>query len=138
MSVDQISYNIRFFRDQQNWTQKELAEKLSTSRSVVAKWESNTVTPDVNALIKLSNLFSVSLDHLTGNHTFRDDLLKDFKRIYSSPSKSFDEDVVELVEYLMTHPKLKKDIYRLKDLSNKKQQSIHNLLSELIDQIEQI
>lgn len=138
MSVDQISYNIRFFRDQQNWTQKELAEKLSTSRSVVAKWESNTVTPDVHALIKLSNLFSVSLDHLTGNHTFRDDLLKDFKRIYSSPSKSFDEDVVELVEYLMTHPKLKKDIYRLKELSNRKQQSIHNLLSELIDQIEQI
>ena len=138
MNIDQISHNIRFFREQNKWTQKELAEQLKVSRSVIAKWENNHVIPDISSLLKLSTIFNISLDHLVGNYSFREDLLKDFKRIYSSKSKPFDEEVVELVEYIMTYPKFKNEIYRLKDLSVKKQLSIHKLLSNLIDQYEQM
>ncbi|MBM7601950.1 transcriptional regulator with XRE-family HTH domain [Virgibacillus halotolerans] len=138
MSSEQIAHNIKLFREQNDWTQKELAEKLAVSRSVIAKWENNSVTPDIEALIKLSKVFGITLDHITGNLSFREDLLKDFKRIYSSKSKSFDEEVVELVEYIMIHPTLKEQIYRLKSLPMKKQLSIHQLLSNMIDQYEQI
>lgn len=138
MRIDQISHNIKFFREQNKWTQKELAEQLKVSRSVIAKWENNHVIPDISSLLKLSTIFNISLDHLVGNYSFREDLLKDFKRIYSSKSKPFDEEVVELVEYIMTYPKFKNEIYRLKDLSVKKQLSIHKLLSNLIDQYEQM
>ncbi|HLQ97088.1 MAG TPA: helix-turn-helix transcriptional regulator [Candidatus Dormibacteraeota bacterium] len=138
MNIDQISHNIRFFREQNKWTQKELAEQLKVSRSVIAKWENNHVIPDISSLLKLCTIFNTSLDHLVGNYSFREDLLKDFKRIYSSKSKPFDEEVVELVEYIMTYPKFKNEIYRLKDLSVKKQLSIHKLLSNLIDQYEQM
>lgn len=138
INLDKIAYNIIFFRKQNNWTQQDLAKKLKVSRSVVAKWENNLVTPDVSSLLKLCQIFNITLDHMVGNFSFRDDLLKEFKRIYSSKSKSFEEDVVELVEYLMTYPKFKKDIYRLKQLSVKKQTSIHQLLSDLIDQYEKI
>lgn len=138
MSSEQIAHNIKLFREQNDWTQKELAEKLTVSRSVIAKWENNSVTPDIEALIKLSKVFGITLDHITGNLSFREDLLKDFKRIYSSKSRSFDEEVVELVEYVMIHPTLKEQIYRLKSLPMKKQLSIHQLLSNMIDQYEQI
>lgn len=138
MNVEQIPYNIKFFREQNKWTQKELAEQLKVSRSVIAKWENNNVTPDIFSLLKLCNIFNITLDHLVGNHSFKKDLLKEFKRIYSSKSKDFDEEIVELIEYIMTYPTLKNEIYRLKNLSVKKQLSIHKLLSDMIDQYEQL
>jgi len=138
MNIEQIPYNIKFFREQNKWTQKELAEQLKVSRSVIAKWENNNVTPDISSLLKLCSIFDTSLDHLVGNYSFREDLLKEFKRIYSSKSKPFDEEIVELVEYIMTYPTLKNEIYRLKKLSIKKQLSIHKLLADMIDQYEQL
>src|SRR5690625_37346 len=92
MRIDQISHNIKFFREQNKWTQKELAEQLKVSRSVIAKWENNHVIPDISSLLKLSTIFNISLDHLVGNYSFREDLLKDFKRIYSSKSKPRSEE----------------------------------------------
>ena len=138
MNLEQIAYNIKFFRDQFDWTQKELADKIMLSRSVVAKWENKTATPDIGSLIKLSEVFNISLDHLVGNHSFQNDLLKEFKRIYSSKTKDFDEDIVELVEYLMTYPEFKKQVYRLKRLSIKKQLSMHNLLTHMLNEYEQL
>ncbi|GAA0442572.1 MAG: helix-turn-helix domain-containing protein [Bacillota bacterium] len=135
---EQIAHNIKFLREQNNWTQKELAEKLLISRSVIAKWENNSVTPDIMSLLKLSEIFQVSLDHLVGNYSFRDDLLKEFKRIYSSSPNSFDEEAVEIVEYIMTNPEFKKEIFELKQLSIKKQHSIHKLIAELIQQYKNI
>src|SRR5699024_7412320 len=108
------------------------------SRSVIAKWENNTAVPDVDSLIKLSRVFNVSLDHLVGNYSFQNDLLKEFKRIYSSEAKDFDEDVVELVEYLMTYPEFKNQVYRLKRLSIKKQLSLHNLITQLLNEYENL
>jgi transcriptional regulator with XRE-family HTH domain len=138
MSLEQLSYNIKFFRDQLGFTQQGLADELKISRSNVAKWENGAALPDVESLVNLSRLFQVSLDHLTGNYSFRNDLLKEFKRIYSSESLSFEDDMVEVVEYIMTHPHLKEDIYRLKKLPIKKQLSIHKLLSNMLDQYEQL
>jgi len=138
MYLEQIARNIKFFREQNEWTQKEIAEKLSISRSVIAKWENNVVTPDISSLMKLSNIFGVTLDLIVGTHSFRDDLLKDFKRIYKSNSRSFDEEAVELVEYLMIYPDFKDQIFRLQKLSIKKQLSIHKLFSNMIDQYERL
>lgn len=138
MNLDKIGYNIKFLREQCQWSQQELADKLLISRSAVAKWESNLGHPDITYLIRLSDVFDVSIDHLLGTHSYHDGLLKEFKRIYSSKTKTFDEEVIELIEYLMHHPNFKDQIYRLKKLSHKKQLSIHKLFSDLIDQYEQL
>ncbi|WP_106494582.1 helix-turn-helix domain-containing protein [Lentibacillus sp. Marseille-P4043] len=138
MNLEQIAYNIKFLREQNEWTQKELAEKLSTSRSVIAKWENNVVTPDVPSLIELSMVFDVTIDHIVGNYTLREDLLKDFKRVYSSKARPFDVEVMELVEYLMMHPLLKEQIYQLKKLPMKKQKSLHLLFATMIEEYERL
>lgn len=45
-------------------SQEELAEKLSVSRQAVSKWESAQSVPDLQKIIAMSELFSVSTDYL--------------------------------------------------------------------------
>ena len=45
-------------------TQNDLAEKLNVSRQAVSRWEMGTAMPDVENLIAISDLFSVTLDEL--------------------------------------------------------------------------
>lgn len=46
------------------WSQEELAEQLGISRQSVSKWESGMSIPDIDKIIKLSELFGVSTDYL--------------------------------------------------------------------------
>ena len=45
-------------------SQEQLAEKLSVSRSAIAKWETDKGLPDVGNLKILARLLNVSVDHL--------------------------------------------------------------------------
>lgn len=45
-------------------SQEELADKLSVSRQAVSKWENAQTIPDLQKLIAMSQLFSVSTDYL--------------------------------------------------------------------------
>lgn len=49
-------------------SQDELAYKLEVSRQAVSKWERGEALPDAENLIKLSQLYQVSLDEIVGNN----------------------------------------------------------------------
>lgn len=51
-------------RKKNGWSQEELADKLSVSRQAVSKWESAQSVPDLQRVIKLAEIFSVSTDYL--------------------------------------------------------------------------
>ena len=51
-------------RKKNGWSQEELAEKLGVSRQSVSKWESAQSIPDMNKILKLSEIFGVSTDFL--------------------------------------------------------------------------
>lgn len=56
-------------------TQEQLAEKMSVSRQTVSRWEAEKIFLELNKLIALSHLYSVSLDDLvTGDFTEKDDV----------------------------------------------------------------
>jgi len=136
MNTESIADNIKFLRQQHDWTQLELSRKLNLSRSVIAKWENNTMSPDISSLVKLSDVFEVSLDQIVGTHSHHKDLLKDFKRTYESKSKPFDEDVMEIVQYIMKHPDLKKDFFRIQSMPQKKQKLVHSLIKNAVKDVE--
>ncbi|HEY4601749.1 MAG TPA: helix-turn-helix domain-containing protein [Cerasibacillus sp.] len=138
MTVEQIAHNIKLLREQQNWSQQTLADKMHVSRSTITKWETNVGTPDIRSLVKLSHIFGITLDHLVGTDTFHNQLLKEFKRVYGSNTQSFDDEVAELIGYIMTHPEFKEQIIRLKKLPIQKQISIHRLIADLIDELEHV
>lgn len=60
-------------RTEKGMSQGDLAEALSVSRQSVSKWETDGATPDLEKLIKLSELFGISLDTLVkGSETIPD------------------------------------------------------------------
>ncbi|MCG7419199.1 helix-turn-helix domain-containing protein [Macrococcus epidermidis] len=59
-----INKQIKVLRNNHNYTQEDLAEKLNVSRQTISKWELGTSEPDLNMIIRLSELFSVSTDYL--------------------------------------------------------------------------
>lgn len=54
-------------REQNNMTQKDLAEKLGFDRTAIYYWERKGKEPSFTTLRKLSKLFDVSIDYLLGN-----------------------------------------------------------------------
>lgn len=59
-----LADKIMSLRKQNGWSQEELAEQLNVSRQSVSKWESGTSIPDIEKIIKMSQLFYVSTDYL--------------------------------------------------------------------------
>ena len=56
--------NLQFLRKRRGMTQEELAEKMDVSRQSVSKWESNAAYPDMDAILRLCDLFSCDMDTL--------------------------------------------------------------------------
>ncbi len=51
-------------RKERGMSQENLAEQIEVSRQAISKWESEQSLPEIDKLIKLSNLFEVSVDEL--------------------------------------------------------------------------
>ena len=51
-------------RTRKNLSQGDLANALDVSRQSISKWETNSSVPELDKLVKLSELFDVSLDEL--------------------------------------------------------------------------
>ena len=51
-------------RKQHGWSQEELAGQLGVSRQAVSKWESTASIPDLERILKMSEIFQVSTDYL--------------------------------------------------------------------------
>lgn len=51
-------------RKKAGYSQEELAEKMGVTRQSVSKWESGQSIPDIEKIIRISDLFEVSIDYL--------------------------------------------------------------------------
>lgn len=56
-------------RKQHNFSQEYVAEQLDVSRQAVSKWEKDLTKPDTGNLIRLAELFHVSVDYLATGRT---------------------------------------------------------------------
>lgn len=59
-----LAEKIVYLRKKKGWSQEELAEKLDISRQSVSKWELDASIPDLDKIVKLSELFGVTTDYL--------------------------------------------------------------------------
>ena len=55
-----------YLREEKELTQKELGEIFNVDRSIISKWEIDSVTIPLKQLNNYANYFNVSLDYLTG------------------------------------------------------------------------
>lgn len=62
-----LGEKIRFHRTKLKLTQKDLSEKLNITYQGVSRWEQDLVQPSIDSLMRMADIFSVSLDELVGN-----------------------------------------------------------------------
>lgn len=59
-----LAEKIASLRKKKGWSQEELSYQLDVSRQSVSKWESGASVPDLERILKLSEIFGVSTDYL--------------------------------------------------------------------------
>lgn len=84
----EIGNKINQLRKLSGMTQEQLAEKLNVSRQTISKWESDSTSPDLESIVKISRIFHVSLDDLlkegeagVANKTYEQITLEDLMKI---------------------------------------------------------
>ncbi|WP_416338100.1 helix-turn-helix domain-containing protein [Limosilactobacillus vaginalis] len=55
---------MKSYRQKNNWTQQDIAERLNVSRKTISSWENSRSYPDIFMLVQISDLYRVSLDDL--------------------------------------------------------------------------
>ena len=59
-----IGNNIKQLRQQRNFTQAYIAEKIGVTYQAVSRWENNRSSPDIELLPKIACVLGVSIDTL--------------------------------------------------------------------------
>lgn len=73
-------------RTEKNLSQGDLAEMLDVSRQSISKWENNSAVPDLDKIVKLSEIFGISLDALVkGECAEESTTVKNDTHTYTSP-----------------------------------------------------
>ncbi len=61
-----LAYNLIAFRKKAILTQTQVAEALGVDRSTYAYYETGATTPKFNTLLKLAQLYNISIDDILG------------------------------------------------------------------------
>ena len=65
-----LGEKIQTLRKQNAMSQDQLADMLGVSRQAVSKWENDENNPELEYLVQISSIFSVSTDYLVKNGNF--------------------------------------------------------------------
>jgi|TARA_B100001094_G_scaffold332300_1_gene403793 transcriptional regulator with XRE-family HTH domain len=59
-----VNENIRFLRKKKGWTQEKFSKKIGIKRSLVGAYEEGRSDPRLSNLLKMCDVFSISLDNI--------------------------------------------------------------------------
>jgi len=60
---------IKYYRERNNMTQEELAEKLGLTQRMISYYENGKKIPSGKTLLRFKKLFNVTADELLSNYT---------------------------------------------------------------------
>lgn len=105
-----IGQNIKKYRKEKGYTQRDLADLIGVSVQAISKWETNTGAPDISQIVPLASALEISTDallnynHYTKSEEF-EELRKDYHRqeVFRSQRDS-GENYKMLTAYFSAHP----------------------------------
>lgn len=68
--------NLRLLREKEGLSQQKLADILNISQQAIFKYEKTSNEPDIETLIKLADIFNVTVDYLIGHSDIREPNVK--------------------------------------------------------------
>ena len=112
-----IADNIKRLRKAGLLTQEQLAEALGVTVGAVYKWENGRSVPELGMLMRLSDLFQVSLDALVGYQAQSGGVVAAAERIHAlQQDKKYDEAAAEAEKALLRYPNDFRIVYRAGEL----------------------
>lgn len=78
---DIIAKNLIALRKKNNLTQNELAQKLNYSDNAVSRWEHGEVTPSIETLQQIANVYGVSLRNIIEDNAVRESEVSDRRQL---------------------------------------------------------
>lgn len=76
MDQEKIGNLIKKLREENNLTQKDLADKLGVTYQAVSKWENGKNIPDIGVMKQISEDFSINLDEILNGEKIKKDKRK--------------------------------------------------------------
>lgn len=70
--VMNFAQKLQMLRTERHMSQETLAEAVGVSRQAISKWESGLANPEMEKIIRLSDLFQVSIDYLVKENETRE------------------------------------------------------------------
>jgi len=90
MDQYKIGAFLRELRKENGITQEILAEKLNISDRTVSRWETGNNLPDINVLIKLSELYDISIPEIINGERKSEKMNEEVKEVAQSLSNYAD------------------------------------------------
>ncbi len=81
MNQEKIGKYICELRKKNNLTQTELSRLIPTNRTSISKWERGVNLPDIDSLLKLSQIFNVSINDILNGSKINTENRKELKHI---------------------------------------------------------
>ncbi|WP_259340355.1 helix-turn-helix domain-containing protein [Staphylococcus nepalensis] len=77
-------------RIEANLSQEGLADRLNISRQSISKWENEKGYPNIETLLKISDIFNITVDELLkGDDYLKDKIIQDSKNLKRHKWKTF-------------------------------------------------
>jgi transcriptional regulator with XRE-family HTH domain len=90
---------LKQLRLEREWFQRDLAKKIGVGRTTIGRYEAGEISPDIEKLIELSNIFDCSLDYLLGKSNVKN--APDLCQVELDPDKPITaKDLDRLMDYL--------------------------------------
>ncbi|PGL69329.1 helix-turn-helix transcriptional regulator [Bacillus sp. AFS055030] len=101
-----FSKRLKDEREKRGWSQNDLAEKIHVSRQTVSKWETEKNYPSIEVLIKLSDLFDITIDELLrSDDELKEKIIQDSKQL-ANPNLKITFDCIFIVGAILLLTKL--------------------------------
>ena len=68
---DIVAKNLIELRTKAGFTQLELAEKINYTDKAVSKWERGEALPDLRVIVKIAEIYNISVDDIVSPHTVK-------------------------------------------------------------------
>ncbi len=92
-----ISSNIKHLRKQKGWTQQDLADALEVKRPQIGSYEEGRADPRISTLLKITEVFNLSLDDLLARDLTQNLAPKKSAKILAITVDSYERENIELV-----------------------------------------
>jgi len=127
-----ISITLKRLRQNNSFTQQQVADALNIDRSTYAYYESGKTTPDINALIKLARVFNVSFNDLLEDENLPQGVADTGRSEYRYQNRARISNTV----YELTKAEKQLIIY-FRIMSPERQKELLDKLADKIDSLEQ-